>query len=58
MVHIRLDKNIECEQICKLIQEGINKHLDGQNISDHVLVIKFCPIVHDNDMVLKLENKS
>lgn len=58
MVHIRLNKNIECEQICKLIQEGINRFVSSENINDTVMVISFNKISYTTDEnILKLEAK-
>jgi ATP-dependent Clp protease ATP-binding subunit ClpA len=58
MVHLRLDKNIECEKICKLIQESINKFVSPENINDTVMVISFNKISYTTDEnILKLELK-
>lgn len=58
MIPIRLDKNIECEKICKLIQENINKFVSPENINDTVMVISFNKISYTTDKnILKLEVK-
>jgi hypothetical protein len=57
MIYFNLDKNIECEKICRSIQDLIDKHYKNMNLSNHVIVIQIKETIPDNSLIPKLEHK-
>jgi len=58
LVSIKLQNNMSCEYICKMLQKAITQYQKDNNTDNTILVIDIKKVSDDTSMVPKIEYKT